>query len=251
MRNPRLFGVLAFLVAGGLVAGATVAFVNSGDEDTTKAASPIAGATASPTASATPDPTPEPTVAPTPTPSASAAPSPSTTASASPSASVSASASAGTGKTFAYPKPSRTYDGLRATATINPGGGNTGTTFDLTVKGTDGDGEIYFAGLTWGDGSSVPAEASPQQCKTYPPLTSPPGAYQPSPDSASYTKSHRFARPGTYTVTVQIASVNKDCKPGGPASERSDLPSFRVTVVAAPSPSPSAAASASPTSSPS
>lgn len=247
--NPRLIGVAAFVVAAGLVGGATVAFVNAGDEDDTKARSPLAGATPSPSASPTPEATVEPTPEPTPSPTATASATPAATASASPSATTSASPRASASSspattTYAYPKPTRSYDGLRAKATLDPGSGNTGTTFELTASGTDGDGEIYLATLNWGDGTSS-AEASPQRCKTYPPLTSPPGAYQPSPDSATFVRRHTYAKPGTYTLTVQLESVNKDCKPNGPAKERSSLPSITVKVVAGASPSPTASPSPS------
>lgn len=240
--NPRAFAVLAVLLAGGLLAGSAVAYVEAGDGDgTTKAVAPVV-----PTATPTTEPTPEPTetatvvptpVATTPAPTASPTPSPSATTSPTPVAT-----STGT-RTYAYPKPTRVYDGLTLSATLNHADGDTATVFSFDLSATDGDGTIYFDGIDWGDGTRTPAAASPQRCKSYPPLTSPPGPYRAEPDSyrsnGQYT--HRYTRTGDYQVTVRVSSVNADCRPNGPAKETRTATFSGVTISSTdPSPSPSA-----------
>lgn len=233
----RALVVLALLVAAGLLAVATVAFVKaSDDKGTTKSVrpplTPVATATSEPTA----EPTPEPTLTTAPTPSATATATPTATATAT--ATVTATVTPGT-TTYAYPSPTRGYEGLALTATKSGGNDTTGSSFHLAVKGTDGDGEIYLAGVSWGDGTSVPAEASPQHCKAWPPLTSPPGPYAPEPDHAAYGYDHSYSTKDDYVITVWMSSVSKDCKPHGPKSETRQV-QIPVTIVSAsPSPTPS------------
>ncbi len=248
-RNPKTVLGVSFVVAAGLLGGAAVAYVNAGGGGSTSAVSPVV--TPGPTAVASPEPTVE-TPAPAPSPTATAVPTATVTASPSASPSVAPSATAtATGtptRTYPYPAPSQTYAGLVLSATLNPGGGTTATPFDLRMKATDGDGEIYFDGLTWGDGGAAAADASPQKCGTYPPLTSKPGAYQPSPDEAEFRKGHTYPRAGTYTLTAHVSSVSKDCKPNGPAKETRTV-TFTVRISAAPTASPSASPTPSPTAS--
>lgn len=245
--NPRLLGGLAVLAASGLVAVATVAYVNAGDETPTKAVDVPVTPGVAPTLSPLPSDTPSPSETPSATaaPSASASATPTATASASPSPSSSSS-----GTTYAYPRPTRSYEGLRLSATMNPGDGYTTTTFSMSVTASDGDGTIYLQSIEWGDGTKT-TEPNPQACKSYPPLTSPPGAYDPQDDSYQKSFKHKYAAKGNYVVTVTVASVNKDCRPHGPATETRTARfdgSNSVTVSepeASPSPSPSPSATAS------
>lgn len=238
--KPKVVLGAAFVLAAGLAAGAGVVFANAGDDTTSQATSPLV--TPAPTGTAY-VPTPEPTVEVT----ATAAPTPTTTvtatATATASATPSATVSPGT-KTYAYPRPPKKYEGLALRATLDPGNGTTDTTFHLTIKGSDGDGTVRFTGLTYGDSTREPAQADPTHCKSYPPLTSPPGAYQPEPSARTYSFTHRYARPGRYTLTMHLTSVNADCKPHGPAPETRDA-AFTVTVIV-PAPVPSATPSPSP-----
>ena len=230
--RPRAWLVVALLLSAGLAVGAAVALVDARDDN------PAPVRVSEPSPSPTVSPTPEMT----PTPEAAAAPEISPTATASAASTTSApppSATASTStKTYAYPRPSGSSDPLVLSATLNPGGGPSDTNFELTVKGTDGDGTVYFGGLTWGDGASVAAQSSPQRCKSYPPLTSPPGAYQPEPDKKTFVYHHVFPHAGRYVIKVTISSVNADCKPHGPQPETRSV-ELPVTVTqAAPTPSP-------------
>jgi hypothetical protein len=230
--NPRSFIVAAFVVSAGLAGGAAVAFVNAGDGDgTVTSDGPVV------TASPTPSETPSPTATPEPTATATATATPSATATATATATPTATSGS---RTYAYPRPSRTYDGLVLTVTINPGGGNDQTNFELTAKGKDGDGEVYFDGLTWGDGKSIGSVGSPQKCKSWPPLHSPPGPYEPEPDSATYIYHHQYVTPGTYVIKVRMSSMSKDCKPHGPRTEVRNVEVTVKVVSATPSPSPTA-----------
>ena len=249
--NPRLLGGLAVLASSALVAVATVAYVNAGDESPSKAVDvPVAPGVV-------PTPTPVATFSPSETPSASASATATAAPTASPSATASASASASPSKTassgtYAYPKPTRTYDGLRLSATMNPGDGYTTTRFSMSVTASDGDGTVYLQSIDWGDGTKT-SEANPQACKSYPPLTSPPGAYQPQADSYKRSFPHTYRNAGNYTVTVTVASVNKDCRPNGPAREdrvaRFDGANA-VTVTPPPPSTPTASPTPSPTAAP-
>lgn len=236
--NSRLFVVLALVLSAVLLAAAAVAFVAAGDDrGTTRASSPVLP-------DSTPSPTPTPTDVPTDAPSATptAAPAESTPATVAPPATPEASATASpTGPvSYDYPRPTRGYEQLYLSATNTPGGGYEQTTFALSLRSTDGDGEIYFDGLTWGDGTGVAAQGSPQRCASYPPLTSPPPPYSPEPDAATFSYRHRYPAVGTYTITVQVASVSKDCKPHGPRAESRKV---ELQVVVSPSASPSASPS--------
>ena len=248
--KPKVVLGVALVVAAGLATGAGVVFSNAGDGTTSRAVSPVV--TPAPTQTAdvpTSAPSAEVTATATPeaTPSATATPTATATASATPSASVSPGTT-----TYAYPRPGKKYDGLVLRGTLDPGNGSTDTTFHLTIKGSDGDGTVRFFGVTYGDGASEPAEADPTRCKSYPPLTSPPGAYTPEPSARTYSFTHRYTRPGRYTLTMHLVSVNADCKPHGPARETRDA-AFTVTVIVpapVPTATPTPSATPSPTASP-
>lgn len=251
--NPKAVLGVAFIVAAGLAGGAGVIYVNAGDDTTSVATSPVVTPAPSQTVQV-------PTTAPTPdvtaSASASATPTATATATASASATPSPTLSPGT-KTYPYPRPTQGYEGLILRGTLNPGGGTTATVFHLTLRGTDGDGTIGFNGLTYGDGAGEAAAPHRVGCRNYPPLTSPPGAYQPEPDSQTYTFRHRYTAAGTYTLTMHLTSSNADCKPHGPKSEARDA-QFTVVVAVAPpvtptpspTPKPTVSPSASPTPSP-
>lgn len=238
-RSRVLLGV-AFLVSAGLVGGAAVAFIDASDDKgsspSAASASPTASATPEPTLSPTPSPTPEVTLTPTPTPtpsvSASAAASPRASASASPRVTATT-----TSKKYPYPKPTRAYDPLHYTATNNPGSGTTETTFTLTIKATDGDGDITFGGLNWGDGSTIGAEAIPDHCQAYPSPTAQPGPYQPKSSARTFTYKHKYAAAKTYRVLITVNSGNNACRPHGPSRE-SQTVELDVRVYPAPSPTP-------------
>jgi hypothetical protein len=235
--KPKVVLGAAFVLAAGLAVGAGIVFANAGDDTTSRATSPLVTPAPTSTASVpTPEPSVEVTATAEPTPTATATASASATATASASATPSATGSPGT--TYAYPKPSRQYDGLALRATLDPGNGTTDTVFHLTIKGSDGDGTVRFTGLTYGDNTREPAQADPTRCKSYPPLTSPPGAYQPEPSARTYAFTHRYARPGRYTLTMHLASVNADCKPHGPVAETRDAAFTVIVTVPAPVPSP-------------
>jgi hypothetical protein len=236
--SARVAAVVGLVVSAGLAGGAAYALVQVTDDDTRSTAAatqPTPAAltpTPTPTASPTPSPTPAPVVTVTPTASPGAVP----TATPTP-------RPTGPVRTYAYPKPTTSYQGLSLSATIDPGNGDTTDVFSVTVKATDGDGRTYFAGLDWGDGTTVAADPSPRRCASYPPLTSPPGPYRPQPDARTFGPyRHRFTRGGTYTVTVRVSSVNADCRPNGPQAETSAAVFEKVQVFvpssAQPSPTP-------------
>lgn len=234
--RPTVVLGAALVVAAGLAVGAGIVFANAGGDAKSAATSPTMTPTPTPTPTAD-VPTTAPTIDVTSTPKATPAASATPTASASPTASATASART---TTYPYPKPSRQYDGLTLRGTLDPGSGTTDTTFHVTLKGSDGDGKVRFAGLTYGDGTAEAAQADPTRCRSYPPLTAPPGPYRPEPSAQTYTFSHRYTRPGRYTLTMHLTSNNADCKPNGPAKEARDA-AFTVTVIVpAPVPSPSA-----------
>jgi hypothetical protein len=230
--HPRLFVGLAVVAAAGLAGGAAVALVNAGDDSavTASAAAPTPAATSS----VTPSPTPAPELTPTaaPTPSATPAATPSATASASASASARASATR-----YAFPVPTRQYDGLRFTATNQVQGATTVTV--LTITATDGDGEISFGGLTWGDGSSAPAEAGPGRCPVTPSPTAAPGPYAPHATKRTLTLRHTYPSKQPVSITVTMRSANTTCRPNGPKAEAQTL-TLPVTFAADPTPTPSA-----------
>jgi hypothetical protein len=215
--RSRVFLLLALAIAAVLAAGSAVALIRAGDGEPVvlPTSIPSSSATPSATPTGTPTPTADPSAGPTATSGSTATP----TSTAGTSGGTSGGSTGGSG-TYAYPKPPKGgYEGLRLKVTVDPGSGPVGTEFKLTAVGNDGDGTIYFNGLTWGDGTSEPAQSNPQRCKSYPPLKSPPGAYEPDPDSKTYRFSHRYLAPGRYTITVRVASVNETCKPNGPATQ--------------------------------
>ena len=142
-------------------------------------------------------------------------------------------------KRYPYPAPTRAYDALHYTATMRPGGGTTDTTFTLTISATDGDGDITFGGLTWGDGQSVSPEAVPQHCPVYPSPTAAPGPYKPQPDKETFVYRHRYAASGDYQILITVNSGNNSCRPHGPARESQTV---RLSVHVSPSESPAPAA---------
>lgn len=229
--------LLVSLIISAMLAGlAGVALINAGDDTGPTKGLPPAGPlpTLSPTRPATPSPTPTPTATATATPTATASPTATATATAKPTATKTATAKPTTQQTYAYPKPTRSYAPLQVTMRSSRGAGEVGDTFSITAVATDGDGEIYMNGLDFGDGTTVPAQSSPKKCKAYPPLHSPPGAYQAEPDKKDFGPyTHKYLAPGTYTITMRVASVNADCKPNGPKDE-SRILQLKVTVTAAP-----------------
>lgn len=229
--------LLVTLLVAALLAGLSgYALTNAGDEGSPQLTLPTAGP--SPTLSSTPKATPSTT--PSPTATASPAPTETSTSTHRPTATPhSTRTSSGGSGTYAYPKPSRRYDGLRLTGQFTGKNVTVGDPYKVSAVATDGDGTIYFTGLDWGDGSKVPGQASPQHCKSYPPLHSPPGPYQPQPDKKNFGPfNHTYVTPGTYTIIVKVASVNADCRPNGPKPEATSV-ALKVTVTApAPSPSP-------------
>ena len=213
--------LLALVIAAVLAAGAGYAFSNAGDDS-----SPSIGAL--PTTS--PTPTESATATPTATPSETATPAPTETASpaATPTATRTTTSHPTTAsQTYAYPRPpSQGYEGLQMSMTASNEGDNDADPLDytVTVTASDKDGTIYFNGLSWGDGTSQPAQADPQHCKSWPPLTSPPGPYQPHPDSKKWVFHHRYpALDKGYVITAKVASVNADCHPHGPRREDKSL----------------------------
>jgi hypothetical protein len=212
--------LLALLIAAVLAAGSAFALINAGDDSGPKV-------DALPTASPTPTATETPSATPTATPTESATPEPTATATTSPTAKPTASATSKptSSGTYSYPKPSHSYQGLELTLSSPDNNQPAGEDFVLTVKSSDGDGKIFFNGLSWGDGQSEPAAANPQHCKSYPqPPTSPQGAYQPQPDSKTFTFHHKYLVGGRdYVIAVKVASVNGDCRPNGPKREDTKL----------------------------
>jgi hypothetical protein len=212
--------LLALAIAAVLAAGSIFALLNAGDDSGPKV-------DALPTTSPAATETPSPTASPTPTETATSSPEPTATATAAPTTTrTSTSKPTTSGTTYAYPRPTRRYEGLQMSVdATNEGDGDADPLdYTVTVHATDGDGTIYFNGLSWGDGTSQPAQANPQRCKSYPPLTSPAGPYDPQNDSKTYVFHHHYpALNKAYTITVKVASVNVDCRPHGPAREDQHL----------------------------
>lgn len=213
--RTRVFLLLALAIAAVLAAGSAFALINADDEPALTL--PTAAPTTSLSPLATPSPTASPTPSATPTATPTSSPTPTATRTATPTSSPTAV------KTYAYPSPSHRYDSLRMSGTLSQGLATVGTNIELTVNATDGDGTIYLTQLSWGDGTSDPAQPSPRHCKSWPTLHSPPGAYRPEPDTFKAVAHHRWVTPGDYTVTVTVTSVNADCKPHGPATERATV----------------------------
>lgn len=142
-----------------------------------------------------------------------------------------ATASAATVTRYAYPKPTQTYTPLYISKIeYRPSGG--GTTEDsnrLSATAFDGDGTIHLGQILWGDGVVTPGTAAPGACPPRPSPTTRPGPYEPNDDQQTYVRDHRYAKAGTYKISVTVTSGNADCRPNGPASETATL-SLSVTV---------------------
>ena len=232
--RTRGFLLLALVLSAALTAGAAFALVNAGDD------SPGLTATA-PTATPTTEPTTEPpsTAAPFPTFTATSAPVPTTTAptaaptateTAAPTSRPTSGPTSAPARTYPYPRPTQRYDELSMDLTYPDQPLAPNSDVGISATGTDGDGDVYFNGLTWGDGTGVAAQPAPHHCPSYPPLTSP-HRYQPEPSKRTYVFHHRYAVPGKYTLVVHVASNNGDCKPHGPAAEYQSLEGT-ITIVA-------------------
>jgi hypothetical protein len=205
--HARLLAGLAVVVAGGLAGAAGYALEQAtGDSSPAALPAPTASTTALPTASPTP------TQTPSETPS-STAPSATPTATAVPTATP-------TTRLYAYPRPSKTYARLALSASVNPRTGTVGQLFALSAATSDGDGTIYVTSVDWGDGTVGAGEANPGACPAYPSPTAQPGGYRPQPDRRNLRSTHRYRQAGRYTVTVQVRSLNADCRPYGPVQEQ-------------------------------
>ena len=240
--RPVVIG-LALLVSAGLAGGAAYALINASDDrgTTTATGSPLAGSTpavpvqtpslqpALPTSTATPTPAVTPSTTPTPAPSGS------------PSASPRPSRSSVAVTRYPYPANPGTAAGLRFTASSQAEGYSTTTV--ITIMATDGDGDITFGGLTWGDGNAEAPEAVPGTCPAYPSPTAAPGPYQPHSGKRTFTYRHTYTTDQDYTINLTVKSGNDTCRPHGPAAESR---SAALTVhFAGPSPTPSPAAAES------
>ena len=214
MSRARLLAGLAVVVAGGLAVGAAYALDQATSDSTPTAF-------ASPTPSPTPSETPAASVSPTPAaaPSPTATPTASATPSRTPVATRSAAASPTAVHYYAYPGPTKTYEGLAFSAEVNPQDGSVGQKFTLVGYAKDGDGTIFVVGVNWGDGTTDGGESTPDHCPAYPSPTAKPGPYQPAPDSRTFTRTHVYTAAGTYKLVVTVRSINADCRPHGPRTE--------------------------------
>lgn len=224
--RPVVVGV-ALLASAGLAGGAAYALVNVSDDKgtTTATGEPLPGPTVATPVVTPAVPTFEPTPSLSPTPSAG----PSPTASPKPSAT--------SVRVTRYPHPSNpgTAAGLKFTAASQPQGYSTTTV--ITITATDGDGDITFGGLTWGDGTSMGPEPAPGRCPAYPSPTAAPGPYQPHVGKRSFRYSHTYPTGQDYTINLTVRSGNEQCRPHGPAAE-SRSAALKVHF-AGPSPTPS------------
>jgi hypothetical protein len=208
--HARLLAGLAVVVAGGLAGAAGYALEQATGESSPAALpAPTASPTASPTPTQTPTETPTPTPVLSPTPTATAVPT------ATPRTTVTP-----TTRFYAYPRPSKTYARLALSASVNPRTGTVGQLFALSAATSDGDGTIYVTSVDWGDGTVGAGEANPGACPAYPSPTAQPGGYRPQPDRRNLRFTHRYRQAGRYTVTVEVRSLNADCRPYGPAQEQ-------------------------------
>lgn len=223
--RARALAGLAVVVAGGLAAGGGYALHAATKDDSTPAAATAPAATQSPAAAPTQEPTPTPTVTPTPalTPTATLTPS------ASPSAKPTVKPTATT-RYYAYPAPTKKYDGLYfvAAKAVPSNDGSHGA--EAEARAADGDGTIFVTSVDWGDGTSDGGEPNPPSCPAYPSPTAQPAPYRPHPDDRTFTRSHTYARPGQYTITIHIRSVNADCRPHGPKTETADATLRSVSI---------------------
>ncbi|MCW2707280.1 MAG: hypothetical protein JWM22_1122 [Frankiales bacterium] len=208
--HARLLAGLAVVVAGGLAGAAGYALEQATGESSPAALpAPTASPTASPTPTQTPTETPTPTPVLSPTPTATAVPTATPRTTATP-----------TTRFYAYPRPSKTYARLALSASVNPRTGTVGQLFALSAATSDGDGTIYVTSVDWGDGTVGAGEANPGACPAYPSPTAQPGGYRPQPDRRNLRFTHRYRQAGSYTVTVEVRSLNADCRPYGPAQEQ-------------------------------
>jgi len=223
--RARALAGLAVVVAGGLAAGGGYALHATTRDDSTPVAAATQNPTAAPTGSPTPTPAPVPSVTPTPTPTPSPTPTPPPKATATPSARPTA-----TTRYYAYPAPTKRYDGLYfvAAKAVPEGGGSRSAEAEARAK--DGDGTIFVTSVDWGDGTSDGGESNPPSCPAYPSPTAQPAPYRPHPDDRTFTRSHTYAQQGTYTITIHIRSVNADCRPHGPKTETADATLRSVSV---------------------
>jgi hypothetical protein len=206
--HARLLAGLAVLVAGGLAGAAGYALEQAtGDSSQAALPSPTASTTASPTPIQTPSERPSPTPASIATATAVPTATPRTTATP-------------TTRFYAYPRPSKTYARLALSASVDPRTGTVGQLFTLSAATSDGDGTIYVTSVDWGDGTVGAGEANPGACPAYPSPTAQPGGYRPQPDRRNLRSTHRYRQAGRYTVTVQVRSLNADCRPYGPVQEQ-------------------------------
>jgi hypothetical protein len=237
--------VVALLVSAGLAGGAAYALVNASDDKgtTTATGQPLPGATSAapvetPAGVPLVFPTDEPTPTPAPTPTPTASPTPTPTPATSPSASPKPAATSATVTRYPYPSNPGTAAGLRFTASSQARGYT--TTTDVTITASDGDGDITFGGLTWGDGTSMGPEAVPAHCLAYPSPTSAPGAYQPHGDKRTFTYSHTYPTGQDYTINLTVRSGNDECRPNGPAAESRSAALTVHFAGASPTPAPAA-----------
>jgi hypothetical protein len=150
---------------------------------------------------------------------------------------------------------------LQGPATVAPLAGPTGeplvlptedagptvtTTATVSITASDGDGDITFGGLTWGDGSSMGPEVVPGHCPAYPSPTSAPGAYQPHADRRTFTFSHTYPSDQDYTINLTVRSGNDECRPNGPTAESRSAALGVRFAHDAPSPTPSPTATEAP-----
>jgi hypothetical protein len=204
--RARLLAGLAVGVAAAL-AGAAGYALDQATGDRTPAA--LASPTASPTRSDTPSGTPSPTATATPGPTPSTSVAPTATTRPTP-----------TARAYAYPRPTKTYARLALSASVDPRSGPVGQLFTLTAATSDGDGTIYVTSVDWGDGTVGAGEADPAGCPAYPSPTAQPAGYRPQPDRRSLRFTHRYRHADAYTVTLEVRSLNADCRPYGPAPEQ-------------------------------
>lgn len=216
--RARALAGLAVVVSGGLAAGAGYALHDATKDGGTTTALPAASAEPTPEVTAEPTPTPTPSATPSPTPSPTASPTPRATATTAPTPTATPSAAAVT--RYPYPGPTRGYTSLYVeSAEVDPANdGRHGVT--LKAHAADGDGTILVTSIDWGDGTKSGGEPDPSSCPPHPSPTAKPGPYQPEPSDRTITATHRYKTAGSYDVVLSVRSINADCRPHGPATER-------------------------------
>jgi hypothetical protein len=85
---------------------------------------------------------------------------------------------------------------------------------------TDGDGQAHVTEVDWGDGSVFRPNPGPAywMCPMWGTPTADPGPYRPSPSDATVSYGHAWRHPGSFQVTVKVASEGNRCGPS-PAPE--------------------------------